>query len=144
MARKSKNMIKEEDNTSPLIPSEEEQKVVIEMEDAPVTVTMEHVQDEATTTVTYESELPHTSAIEAVIKLDCKSYSYEEMNWASSEIERCNDYIYAKADSSRRFATYRDELYEYRYKIRQLAFNPNYPNIEKSKFPPRPDYVPDE
>lgn len=66
-----------------------------------------------------------------------------EMDWALQEILRCNDYIFAKADYDRRFSTYRDELYEYRYKIRQLSLLPSYPNISESQFPIKPDYVPD-
>ncbi len=60
------------------------------------------------------------------------------------EIERCNDYIFACADSDRRFTTYRNELYEYRYKLRQLIFDPNYPDVEKVKFPPLPEWIPDQ
>jgi hypothetical protein len=65
------------------------------------------------------------------------------MQWALNEINRCNDYIYAKADLDRRFSVYRDELYDYRYRIRQLSLIPNYPNISESRFPQRPDYVAD-
>lgn len=61
-----------------------------------------------------------------------------------SEIERCNDYIFANADSDRRFATYRSELYEYRYKLRQLIFDPNFPHMDKVKLPELPECIPDQ
>lgn len=66
-----------------------------------------------------------------------------EMCWAMGEINRCNDYIYAKADLDRRFTVYRDELYEYRYKLRQLSLLDNYPYISKTLLPVRPDVVQD-
>lgn len=66
-----------------------------------------------------------------------------EMCWAMGEINRCNDYIYAKADLDRRFTVYRDELYEYRYKLRQLSLLDNYPHISNKLMPQRPDYVAD-
>ena len=61
-----------------------------------------------------------------------------------SEIERCNDYIFANADSDRRFTTYRSELYEYRYKLRQLIFDPNFPHMDKVKLPELPECIPDQ
>lgn len=68
----------------------------------------------------------------------------QEMQWALNEINRCNDYIYAKADLDRRFITYRDELYEYRYKMRQLSLYDKYPYLNADKvMPKRPDYVAD-
>lgn len=63
---------------------------------------------------------------------------------AYEEIKRCDDYIEAYADTDRAFATYRKELYEYRYKLRQLIFDPNYPDMSKMKFPPIPVRVPDQ
>lgn len=68
----------------------------------------------------------------------------ERISATQPEIERCNDYIFACADSDRRFTTYRNELYEYRYKLRQLIFDPNYPDVEKMKFPTLPEWVPDQ
>lgn len=61
-----------------------------------------------------------------------------------SEIERCNDYIFANADSDRRFTTYRNELYEYRYKLRQLVFDPHFPHMDAMKLPDLPERIPDQ
>ena len=72
---------------------------------------------------------------------DISQYMAEEMEWARGEIERCNDYIFAKADLDRRFSVYRDELYEYRYKFRQMIFVNNYPHINPNSYPKRPDIV---
>ena len=66
------------------------------------------------------------------------------MDKAYKEILRCDDYIQAMADADRIFATYRRELYEYRYKLRQLKFDPNYPNLDKLKLPDFPTYVKDQ
>lgn len=67
----------------------------------------------------------------------------QEMAWAKGEIERCDDYIYSSADLDRRFSVYRTELYVFRYNIRQLSLRDNYPNIDISLIPKRPDYVAD-
>lgn len=67
----------------------------------------------------------------------------QEMAWAKGEIERCDDYIYSSADLDRRFSVYRTELYVFRYNIRQLSLRGNYPNIDISLIPKRPDYVAD-
>lgn len=68
---------------------------------------------------------------------------YEDMSWAFKEIIRCNDYIFSKADLDRRFYVYREELYEFRYKLRQLKLHPMYPNIPMNMYPTKPDYVAD-
>lgn len=67
----------------------------------------------------------------------------EDMSWAYKEIIRCNDYIFSKADLDRRFYVYREELYEFRYKLRQLKLHPMYPYISMNMYPTKPDYVAD-
>lgn len=85
------------------------------------------------------------SDIERRIKIDTiTAIINKKISATQPEIERCNDYIFACADSDRRFTTYRNELYEYRYKLRQLIFDPNYPDFEKVKFPPLPEWIPDQ
>lgn len=140
MARKPKNAT--QGGVSPLPTPQDEEPVVQD------TFAGDIIIDTSTETETISSEpTPETVISHTYYKVnlfDCEQRIYDEMPWALKEIERCNDYIFAKADVDRRFATYRDELYEYRYKMRQLVFSPNYPNISESKFPKRPDYVPDE
>ena len=84
--------------------------------------------------------IPYQNNISYSISL---KYMTDEMIWALNEIERCNDYIFAKADLDKRFTVYRDELYTYRYNLRQLKFIKGYPLIDESKLPKRPDYVDD-
>lgn len=104
------------------------------------TIDTTELEDSSSTITTSEEEVP----IEVVPKRESiESTVAEEMSYAMGEIERCNDYVYAKADCDRRFTVYRDELYEYRYKLRQLVFNVNYPYIDSSSLPQRPDYIPD-
>lgn len=97
------------------------------------TVTVE-VKDEVTTAILDETQT--TNATERFIS--------EQMDKAYKEILRCDDYIQAMADADRIFATYRRELYEYRYKLRQLKFDPNYPSLDKLKLPEFPTYVKDQ
>jgi len=59
------------------------------------------------------------------------------------EITRCNEYIYAKADADKKFTTYIEELYTYRYLLHQLKFNSKYPYVPISEFPIRPERVED-
>ncbi len=96
------------------------------------TVTVE-VKDEVTKLIL---ETPTDNATERFIS--------EQMDKAYKEILRCDDYIQAMADADRIFATYRRELYEYRYKLRQLKFDPNYPSLDKLKLPDFPTYVKDQ
>lgn len=96
------------------------------------TVTVE-VKDEVTKLIL---ETPIANATERFIS--------EQMDKAYKEILRCDDYIQAMADADRIFATYRRELYEYRYKLRQLKFDPNYPSLDKLKLPDFPTYVKDQ
>ena len=96
------------------------------------TVTVE-VKDEITKLIL---ETPTDNATERFIS--------EQMDKAYKEILRCDDYIQAMADADRIFATYRRELYEYRYKLRQLKFDPNYPSLDKLKLPEFPTYVKDQ
>lgn len=96
------------------------------------TVTVE-VKDEVTKLIL---ETPTDNATERFIS--------EQMDKAYKEILRCDDYIQAMADADRIFATYRRELYEYRYKLRQLKFDPNYPSLDKLKLPEFPTYVKDQ
>lgn len=126
MARKPKNTIQEEVSPPTSVESSE---IIIDTTDTP--------------TVSVYSK-PSEQTYLKIDTFDCEQRIYDEMPWALKEIERCNDYIYAKADLDRRFSTYRDELYEYRYKMRQLKFLPDFPNIDESRFPTRPDYVNDE
>lgn len=84
--------------------------------------------------------IPYQNNISYSISL---KYMTDEMIWALNEIERCNDYIFAKADLDKRFTVYRDELYTYRYNLRQLKFIKGYPLIDENKLPKRPDYVDD-
>lgn len=95
---------------------------------------------EANTITCVGESIPLSNNVNAVL-----GEAYMEMAWASDEISRCNDYIYAKADLDRRFTVYRDELYEYRYKFRQLIMNWEKGSLElsKSNFPVRPDVVAD-
>ena len=94
-----------------------------------------------TTTITEDTHLAESSKPRVMDEM--REVVAEEMAWALGEIQRCNDYIYAKADLDRRFTVYRDELYEYRYKLRQLAFIDSYPVVPNNKMPQRPDVVAD-
>lgn len=157
MGRKPKNQTNEGSSPPPLTPpSLEEEDLIIDtskvepnienvtVEDPPVfedftqTIEIDTASDNMTETITITQPTyyPYNTS-EAI------SYLNDEMKWAQLEIERCNDYIYAKADLDRRFSVYRDELYEYRYKIRQLQFITGYPNIDKSRLPKKPDFVAD-
>lgn len=127
MARKPKKQTNEGSSPLPLTPISEET----------ITETYEASPEEPISFSEYVSTTPLRSfgSIEGEI--------YQAMNYALSEIERCNDYIYAKADLDRRFTVYRDELYEYRYKIRQLSLLKDYPYIDYNLMPPKPDFIPD-
>ena len=94
-----------------------------------------------TTTITEDTHLVESSKPRVMDEM--REVVAEEMAWALGEIQRCNDYIYAKADLDRRFTVYRDELYEYRYKLRQLVFIDTYPVVPNNKIPQRPDVVAD-
>lgn len=96
------------------------------------TVTVE-VKDEVTKLI-LETQIPNAT----------ERFISEQMDKAYKEILRCDDYIQAMADADRIFATYRRELYEYRYKLRQLKFDPNYPSLDKLKLPDFPTYVKDQ
>ena len=96
------------------------------------TVTVE-VKDEVTKLI-LETQIPNAT----------ERFISEQMDKAYKEILRCDDYIQAMADADRIFATYRRELYEYRYKLRQLKFDPNYPSRDKMKLPEFPTYVKDQ
>ena len=97
------------------------------------TVTVE-VKDEVTTVILDETQTANAT----------ERFISEQMDKAYKEILRCDDYIQAMADADRIFATYRRELYEYRYKLRQLKFDPNYPCRNKMKLPEFPTYVKDQ
>ena len=97
------------------------------------TVTVE-VKDEVTTVILDETQTANAT----------ERFISEQMDKAYKEILRCDDYIQAMADADRIFATYRRELYEYRYKLRQLKFDPNYPSLDKLKLPDFPTYVKDQ
>lgn len=118
LARKPKKQIDEGSSLPPLTLSPEES----------VTETYDDVEISIT-------ETPKPESIEDKI--------VQAMAYALSEIERCNDYIYAKADLDRRFTVYRDELYEYRYKLRQLSLRDDYPYIDEKIMPQLPDYIKD-
>lgn len=98
-----------------------------------------------TPTVTVEAKDEVTKLIlETPIPNATERFISEQMDKAYKEILRCDDYIQAMADADRIFATYRRELYEYRYKLRQLKFDPNYPSLDKLKLPDFPTYVKDQ
>ena len=97
------------------------------------TITVE-VKDEVTTVILDETQTANAT----------ERFISEQMDKAYKEILRCDDYIQAMADADRIFATYRRELYEYRYKLRQLKFDPNYPSRDKMKLPEFPTYVKDQ
>lgn len=97
------------------------------------TVTVE-AKDEVTTAILDETQTANAT----------ERFISEQMDKAYKEILRCDDYIQAMADADRIFATYRRELYEYRYKLRQLKFDPNYPSLDKLKLPDFPTYVKDQ
>ena len=97
------------------------------------TITVE-VKDEVTTVILDETQVANAT----------ERFISEQMDKAYKEILRCDDYIQAMADADRIFATYRRELYEYRYKLRQLKFDPNYPCRDKMKLPEFPTYVKDQ
>ena len=97
------------------------------------TITVE-VKDEVTTAILDETQTANAT----------ERFISEQMDKAYMEILRCDDYIQAMADADRIFATYRRELYEYRYKLRQLKFDPNYPSLDKLKLPDFPTYVKDQ
>ena len=129
MGRKPKAQAEEEISSSPV---SDEQEYVIPEEILKTTINIDTTNVDVKT---YSTTSPSIPSIESKVM--------EEMQWAFWEIMRCNDYIFAKADLDRRFTVYRDELAEYRYKIRQLSLNPNYPYISEKLMPIRPDVVPD-
>lgn len=72
-----------------------------------------------------------------------KQWQHDRLMYAMLEIQRCDDYIQAHADSDRLFTVYRSELYDYRYRLRQLQFDKNYPDLDKMKVPSFPVVVRD-
>lgn len=74
---------------------------------------------------------------------DIEKYIESELQKAQAEIERCDDYINAVADSDRLFTTCRRELYEYKYKLRQLRLHKDYPYVPNSALPEYPMIISD-
>ena len=103
----------------------------------------EVIQETPTVTVEVKDEVTKV-ILETQIANATERFISEQMDKAYKEILRCDDYIQAMADADRIFATYRRELYEYRYKLRQLKFDPNYPSLDKLKLPDFPTYVKDQ
>ena len=103
----------------------------------------EVIQETPTVTVEVKDEVTKL-ILETPIANPTERFISEQMDKAYKEILRCDDYIQAMADADRIFATYRRELYEYRYKLRQLKFDPNYPSRDKMKLPEFPTYVKDQ
>ena len=103
----------------------------------------EVIQETPTVTVEVKDEVTKL-ILETPIANATEKFISEQMDKAYKEILRCDDYIQAMADADRIFATYRRELYEYRYKLRQLKFDPNYPSLDKLKLPDFPTYVKDQ
>ena len=103
----------------------------------------EVIQETPTVTVEVKDEITKL-ILETPIANPTERFISEQMDKAYKEILRCDDYIQAMADADRIFATYRRELYEYRYKLRQLKFDPNYPSLDKLKLPDFPTYVKDQ
>ena len=103
----------------------------------------EVIQETQTGTVEVKDEVTKL-ILETPIPNATERFISEQMDKAYKEILRCDDYIQAMADADRIFATYRRELYEYRYKLRQLKFDPNYPSRDKMKLPEFPTYVKDQ
>lgn len=103
----------------------------------------EVIQETPTVTVEAKDEVAKL-ILETQIPNATERFISEQMDKAYMEILRCDDYIQAMADADRIFATYRRELYEYRYKLRQLKFDPNYPSLDKLKLPDFPTYVKDQ
>ena len=103
----------------------------------------EVIQETPTVTVEVKDEVTKV-ILETQIANATERFISEQMDKAYKEILRCDDYIQAMADADRIFATYRRELYEYRYKLRQLKFDPNYPSMDKLKLPEFPTYVKDQ
>lgn len=103
----------------------------------------EVIQETPTVTVEAKDEVIKLT-LETQIPNATERFISEQMDKAYKEILRCDDYIQAMADADRIFATYRRELYEYRYKLRQLKFDPNYPSLDKLKLPDFPTYVKDQ
>ena len=103
----------------------------------------EVIQETPTVTVEVKDEVTKL-ILETPIPNATERFISEQMDKAYKEILRCDDYIQAMADADRIFATYRRELYEYRYKLRQLKFDPNYPSLDKLKLPDFPTYVKDQ
>ena len=101
------------------------------------------IQETPTVTVEVKDEVTKL-ILETPIANPTERFISEQMDKAYKEILRCDDYIQAMADADRIFATYRRELYEYRYKLRQLKFDPNYPSRDKMKLPEFPTYVKDQ
>ena len=101
------------------------------------------IQETPTVTVEVKDEVTKL-ILETPIANPTERFISEQMDKAYKEILRCDDYIQAMADADRIFATYRRELYEYRYKLRQLKFDPNYPSLDKLKLPDFPTYVKDQ
>ena len=103
----------------------------------------EVIQETPTVTVEVKDEVTKL-ILETPIPNATERFISEQMDKAYKEILRCDDYIQAMADADRIFATYRRELYEYRYKLRQLKFDPNYPSLDRLKLPDFPTYVKDQ
>ena len=103
----------------------------------------EVIQETPTVTVEVKDEVTKV-ILETQIANATERFISEQMDKAYKEILRCDDYIQAMADADRIFATYRRELYEYRYKLRQLKFDPNYTSRDKMKLPEFPTYVKDQ
>lgn len=103
----------------------------------------EVIQETPTVTVEVKDEVTKL-ILETPIANPTERFISEQMDKAYKEILRCDDYIQAMADADRIFVTYRRELYEYRYKLRQLKFDPNYPSLDKLKLPDFPTYVKDQ
>ena len=101
------------------------------------------IQETPTVTVEVKDEVTKL-ILETPIPDATERFISEQMDKAYKEILRCDDYIQAMADADRIFATYRRELYEYRYKLRQLKFDPNYTSMDKMKLPEFPTYVKDQ
>lgn len=96
---------------------------------------------ESTTSVEDDSDIDLS---EESIKIELfDTFIQETIDSTLPEIFRCNEYIFAHADVDRRFSVYREELYTYRYNLRQLKLDNRYPNIPKSAMPEPPTPIAD-
>lgn len=92
--------------------------------------------------ITKKVEIPSAEDIQMEKEYD--AFLANVLQWTSREIERCNDYIFASHNTNQKFIAYRQELYDYRYNVRRMAFHPYFPDLNRIQYPKAPFMIPDE